>query len=414
MGTVYQFKTATDGIIDVVSQIAAGLITGAKLENNIELPAGSTVDGVTIATQDQIDIINQGMLPHAAVQTVITTATVVNFGGTDKGSWSTAGNYPSPNGALANAGKITLDNVSINSALGVGDTTTLAQFDRVLLRFTDAGDKKYSGLYFVQAVGVDESVDAVLYRALDFNSNPELVVGAYANVVGLDSPDLNNAYFLQSKGAGVLNDDDLTFVLWGTNTVTLSAGQGIDITSNVVSAVLAAGGPLSFGSGAIQLDIADPLYLDGTDHLALYAADGEGQAGYMSSADFNKLAAMGDSITSATGSTTGVLTYDFALPTQLDDKVAVYQIRLLAKDTENTGRFIVQTIEFSTACVSGVVVQLDSNPSGTLVTEYHNDEGFKNLSADFHSTGSGGAASLRVTGNGEDADYQVTIVRQVY
>lgn len=406
MGKVYQFKTATDGIINVASQIAAGLITGAKLVDNIELPSGSTVAGVAIATQDQIDIINQGMLPHAAVQTVLTKANVSNLGGS--AAWtSTSG------------GTITLTTASINGVSGTNGAPTLIADDRVLLRFTDpttvVGSAWYSGIYRVSGI---TGSSTTLVRVGDFNEVAELVPGAYVNVVGTNgsnSPDLNNAYFLQSSGTGDLNAETRipVFALWGTNTVTLSAGQGIDITSNVVSAVLAAGGPLSFDSGAIKLDFADPLYFD-SPNLALYAADGEGQDGYMSSADFNKLAAMGDSITSATGSTTGVLTYDFALPTQLDDKVAVYQIRLLAKDTENAGRFIVQTIEFATACVSGVVSQLDSTPSGTIVTEYHNDNGFTNLSADFHSTGSGGAASLRVTGNGENADYQVTIVRQVY
>lgn len=404
MGKVYQFKTATDGIIDVASQIAAGLITGAKLENDIELPSGSTVAGVAIATQDQIDIINQGMLPHAAVQTVLTKANVSNLGGS--AAWtSTSG------------GTITLTTASINDVSGTNNAPTLIADDRVLLRFTNTttavGSAWYSGIYRVSGI---TGSSTTLVRVEDFNEVAELVPGAYVNVVGTNgsnSPDLNNAYFLQSSGTGDLNAETRipVFALWGTNTVTLSEGQGINIAGSVVSADIVA--PLSFDSDAIKLDFADPLYFD-SPNLALHAADGEGQDGYMSSADFNKLAAMGDLITSATGSTTGVLTYDFALPTQLDDKVAVYQIRLLAKDTENAGRFIVQTIEFATACVSGVVSQLDSTPSGTIVTEYHNDIGFTNLSADFHSTGSGGAASLRVTGNGENADYQVTIVRQVY
>jgi hypothetical protein len=404
MGTVYQFKTTTDGIIDVANQIEDGLITGPKLVDDIVLPAGTTISGAAgIATQDDIDIINQGMLPHAAVQTVLTKANVAALGGS--GAWSGT-----------DAGTITLDNVSINGEAGTNGAPTLVNGDRVLLRFTDAGEIKYSGIYSVTNIGVLGSVDAILVRASDFNVDAELVVGAYVNVVGTagtNSPALNNAYFLQSKGSGVLNTDDLTFVLWGTNTVTLAAGQGIDITSNVVSAVLAAGGPLSFDNGAIKLDFADPLYLDGTD-LALHAADGAGQAGYMSSADFNKLAAMGDSITQTASplQTNNTETADFALPTQSDGTVAVYQIRLLAHCASG---FIAQTIEFATACASGVVSQLDSTPGDTVVTEYHSDNGFKDLSADFLSGGSGGAASLHIVGlNGHNTTYTVTCVRQVY
>lgn len=411
MGKVYQFKTATDGIIDVADQIADSLITGPKLVDDIVLPAGTTISGAAgIATQDDIDIINQGMLPHAAVQTVLTKANVAALGGS--GAWSGT-----------NAGTITLDNVSINGTDGTNGAPTLVNGDRVLLRFTDAGEIKYSGIFSVTNIGVLGSVDAVLVRASDFNVDAELVVGAYVNVVGTNvanSPDLNNAYFLQSKGAGVLNTDDLTFVLWGTNTVTLAAGDGIDITSNVVSAVLAAGGPLSFGSGAIQLDIADPLYLDGTD-LALYAADGAGQDGYMSSADFNKLAAMGDSITQTDPEsplqTTNTEEVDFALPNQAVGTVAVYQIRLLAKCNE--GFFLAQTIEFATARpggVGGAVAQLDSSPGATVVTEYHSDNSFKDLLADFQSSGSNdGNASLHITGKaGHTTTYTVTCVRQVY
>ena len=416
MGKVYQFKTATDGIIDVVSQIQDGLITGPKLVNNIILPSDTTIAGAaSIATQSDIDIINQGMLPHAAVQTVINTATLANFGGTSKGSWSTSGNYPAPNDTIANAGKITLDNVSINSALDAGDTTTLAVGDRVLIRFTDVGSAKYSGLYFVQVVGVDSSESAVLYRALDFNSNAELVIGAYVNVVSTNSPDANNAYFLQSKG-GDLNSGALTFALWGTNTVTLTAGQGIDITGSTISAKLAAGGPLSFDMGGIQLDFADPLEVNGSNELTVKAAT-HNQAGYMSSADFDKLAAMGDSITQSPAlslQTIGTTTPDdFALPLQDDNTVAVYQIRLLAK---SSGNYVVQTIEFATACDgSGVVSQLDSNPSGTIVTEYHSDNSFKNVPADFLSGGSGGLASLHLAGLADlTIDYSVTCVRQVY
>ena len=409
MGTVYQFKTATDGIIDVANQIEDGLITGAKLVDDIVLPAGTTISGAAgIATQDDIDIINQGMLPHAAVQTVLTKANVAALGGS--GAWSGT-----------NSGTITLTEVSINGADGTNGAPTLVNGDRVLLRFTDAGSIKYSGIFSVTSIGVLGASDAVLVRASDFNVDAELVVGAYVNVVGTNSspsPDLNNAYFLQSKGSGVLNTDDLVFSLWGSNTVTLSAGQGIDITSNVVSAVLAAGGPLSFDDGAIALDYADPLYLDGSA-LAMYPADSSGQAGYMSSADFNKLAAMGDSITQTASplQTINTATVDFALPNQAVGTVAVYQIRLLAKCTE--GYFIAQTIEFATARPGGGggdISQLDSNPSGTVVTEYHSDNAFKDLSADFLSSGSNdGNASLRITGlSGHTTTYTVTCVRQVY
>ena len=64
----------------------------------------------------------------------------------------------------------------------------------------------------------------------------------------------------------------------------------------------------------------------------------------------------------------------------------------------------------------GVISQLDSNPSGTVVTEYHSDNAFKNLVADFLSSGSNdGNASLRITGlNGHTTTYTVTCVRQVY
>lgn len=403
MGTVYQFKTATDGIIDVASQIEDGLITGAKLENDISLPSGSTVAGVTIATQAQIDIINQGMLPHAAVQTVLTKANVAALGGS--GAWSGT-----------NSGTITLTEVSINGADGTNGAPTLVNGDRVLLRFTDAGSVQYSGIFSVTSIGVLGVSDAVLVRASDFNVDAELVVGAYVNVVGTNSspsPDLNNAYFLQSKGSGVLNTDDLVFSLWGTNTVTLSAGQGITIASSVVSADIAA--PLSFDGNAIALDYADPLYF-ASPNLALHAADGEGQDGYMSSADFNKLAAMGDSITSgtATGKTTA---FSYALPNQADDTVAVYQIRVLAKNVTHAGRYIVQTIEFATTCASGVVAALDSTPQSTIVTEYHNDNAFKGLKVDFMTHGGYQMAYLNLNVGGDitdTVDYQVTIVRQVY
>jgi len=411
MGKVYQFKTATDGIIDVASQIAAGLITGAKLENDIELPSGSTVAGVAIATQDQIDIINQGMLPHAAVQTVLTKANVSNLGGS--AAWtSTSG------------GTITLTTASINDVSGTDDAPTLIADDRVLLRFTDTaagtGSAWYSGIYRVSGI---TGGSTTLVRAEDFNAVADLVLGAYVNVVGTNggnSPDLNNAYFLQSSGTGDLNAETRipVFALWGTNTVTLSAGQGIVIASSVVSADIAA--PLSFDSNAIALDFADPLYF-ASPNLALYAADGEGQDGYMSSADFNKLAAMGDSITQTDPesplTTINTSTAVFPLPNQETGTVAVYQIRLLAKCTE--GYFIAQTIEFATARAGGgggVVVQLDSNPSGTVVTEYHSNNNFKDLNADFQSSNSNdGDAHLLITGlNGHTTTYTVTCVRQVY
>lgn len=86
MPTSYLFKTASDGLITDVNQLDNGLITGDKLNAAVDLPAGTLLNGTSLATQ--ITAAAGGYDFHESVRTV------VRLLDTDKGVGWDYGNTP--------------------------------------------------------------------------------------------------------------------------------------------------------------------------------------------------------------------------------------------------------------------------------------------------------------------------------
>ena len=123
------------------------------------------------------------------------------------------------------------------------DGVTLATGNRILVKNQSTASE--NGIYIVAASGAPT-------RATDADAGTELAPGT-AVVIAEGTANADKAYMIISDGAITIGTTAQT---WGQFSAGASytAGNGINIASNVVTAVAASGGGLSVVSGGIQLD----------------------------------------------------------------------------------------------------------------------------------------------------------------
>ncbi len=134
-----------------------------------------------------------------------------------------------------------------NGALTV-DTISVAAGDTVLVK--DEVDLTHNGLYSVTQEG-DGSTPYILTRVSEMDTATEFS-GA---VIAIRSGSANNGtlWLMTANDPFVVGTDDVEFININSATV-LTAGDGIDITANVITVKLASGGGLQFnGSGEVEM-----------------------------------------------------------------------------------------------------------------------------------------------------------------
>lgn len=140
----------------------------------------------------------------------------------------------------------TTTNGTLATAFANGQTVdgvVLATGNRILLKAQTAGAE--NGIYIVAAAGAPT-------RATDADTGTELAPGTIVSVAE-GTAGADKAYMIISDAAITIGTTSQTWAQFGAGN-TYTAGNGISIASNVVTAVAAASGGISVVSGGIQLD----------------------------------------------------------------------------------------------------------------------------------------------------------------
>jgi hypothetical protein len=139
-----------------------------------------------------------------------------------------------------------------NGALSV-DGSTPSVADRILVKNETSTNAPYNGIYVVTAVG-DGSNAFVLTRSTDANASAEVTAGLFT-FVEQGSTLADTGWVLTTNNPITLNTTDLVFSQF-SGAGTFTAGNGIDITGNVISAVVEASAGLSISGSGLAIDTA--------------------------------------------------------------------------------------------------------------------------------------------------------------
>ena len=168
----------------------------------------------------------------------------------------------------------TLINVNIASAPAVIDGVTLSSGDRVLVKNQTTATE--NGIYDYNGSG------SAMTRSDDFDNSPlgEIWNGSFIPMI-MEGTQVDTPWVVTSIGTGTdelhtIGTDDIDWDQF-TSPTQLSDGDGIDITTNVISVdLLDADSGLAFlGAGTDELGIqwATTFTIDAADDLALKASD---------------------------------------------------------------------------------------------------------------------------------------------
>jgi hypothetical protein len=139
-----------------------------------------------------------------------------------------------------------------SGALSV-DGSTPSVADRILVKNETGANAPYNGIYVVTTVG-DGSTAFVLTRSTDANASAEVTAGLFT-FVEQGSTLADTGWVLTTNNPITLNTTDLVFSQF-SGAGTFTAGNGIDITGNVISAVVEASAGLSNSGSGLAIDTA--------------------------------------------------------------------------------------------------------------------------------------------------------------
>jgi hypothetical protein len=226
----------------------------AKLDNagsqgTVLFGAGSMIGitdapsaGTDIANKDYVDSLAAGLDPKESVR----IATRTDISGTYNSTGGTGG-----------TGEFTAVDLTSDTLFDLnGGSTTVSIGDRILIK--NQSTQTQNGIYVVTTAGAT----GVIERAEDHDGSPagEVSSGNYTFVETGDT-EVNKGYVLQGDGLLALNTDNLVWVQFSQASA-LSAGDGIDISSNTVSVDLATTSGLAFSTGQLLVDSSDGITLD--------------------------------------------------------------------------------------------------------------------------------------------------------
>lgn len=164
-----------------------------------------------------------------------------------------------------------------NGAFPTTDGVTPALNDYLLVK-DQTGSELENGIYEITQLG-DGGNPWILTRRTDADEDSE-VSGGMAVPIEEGTANGDKYALLTSNGNIDIGVDAQNFAL--QNTTNLTAGDGIDITSNVVAVDLVADGGLEFATGELQVKFADTSVaadLDGTNGLHAISAQDLSQNG---------------------------------------------------------------------------------------------------------------------------------------
>lgn len=225
-------------LLDGTQAMTADMDLGAFKITNMADGTNAT-DAVT---KQQLDSVSAGLDPKESVR----VATTADLGATYSAVGGTGGTG------------------SFSSAPTAIDGVTLANNDRVLVK--DQTDAQQNGIYVVVSSGNWE-------RASDQDGTPASEVsGGNFTFVEQGSTNIGKGYVVIGDGILTLNTDDIDWTQF-SSVAALSGGDGIDITSNVISVDFLASGGLKFVTGELAVEPNDfagtGLIDDGADNLAI-------------------------------------------------------------------------------------------------------------------------------------------------
>lgn len=191
--------------------MAKKLLTGADVANQKIINLADPTSATDAVTKQYVDLYINGISLKAPVRAATTAAITLS----------------APQ---------TIDGVSVIAG------------DRVLVK--DQASALTNGIYVVAA--------GAWSRATDADSSAEVVPGLTVFVTeGTVNGD--KQFSLTTNGPITLNTTALAFALTAASGTTYTAGNGISLGSNIVTAVAKSGGSLGVDSGGIYIDPAGPL-----------------------------------------------------------------------------------------------------------------------------------------------------------
>jgi len=163
---------------------------------------------------------------------------------------ATTGALPAYTYANGSSGVGATLTATANAALPAQDGVTLVLNDRLLVKNETGGNAPYNGVYIVTQVG-SVSLPYILTRTTDANSAatllPETTVPISEGTTQADY-----AYTVTTPGPITIGTTNITFTQFIVSL--LQAGSGINITGDIISAVI--DGTLHFTAGAIGIQFS--------------------------------------------------------------------------------------------------------------------------------------------------------------
>lgn len=205
------------------------------MNNNMITNLSDPVNNTDVANKQYVDNVASGLDPKESVR--VTTCLDVN------------GTY-GPTGGSAGSGELTGVDLTDSNNFDLGTGPIVLQVnDRVLLK--NQTDKKQNGIYIVTVAGASGS----LVRAEDQDGNPgsEVSSGNFT-FVELGNLYAHTGWVVQGDGTLTLNTDELCWVQFSQST-NIIAGDGLDLSGNLLSVDPKVNGGLVFESAKVAVDL---------------------------------------------------------------------------------------------------------------------------------------------------------------
>jgi hypothetical protein len=250
-----KIRLANSSFLRARNNAGSGDINMFKVNTSDNIEAGAVLDMGGLAIVNLADPLN----PQEAATKAYVDAVAQGLSPKEAADWATAAALPAytyDNGTSGVGATLT---ANANGALTI-DGTAVNNGDRVLVKDETSTNAPYNGIYVVTDKG-SAGTPYILTRADDADTSAKLH-GASLFVLN-GSANADTQWVLVSPtGAITIGTDDIVFSMFGSS---LSAGNGIDITSNVISVKVKANSGLGFDTAQLEVLVQGPGTANTTD-----------------------------------------------------------------------------------------------------------------------------------------------------